>query len=284
VVYVVWDEERQAGVDATLLEVLLEQDLEVLVQVVEGRSGVESPPRPVLLSRLGIGQVGRGEVVEVLDEEVAILGGCLDGKSALARSLDADAGVGGEALLLAVLLVVLLKLLAVGRRDAVLGRDADVSVLGLALVDGTLGVGATRLHVHVGVVKGSVLDRVRVGQVVVQVGRGEGQTDLLVAKGAGQDHLLVAGLVFHLMSHELMWIRSCWRVSYLEGAVLEVLLDVRGQIVVFLHVLLHGDLALELCDKLIADCDTVSRILCAFSNSTCQLRSLVSVLRRGKQL
>jgi hypothetical protein len=42
--------------------------------------------------------------------------------------------------------------------------------------------------------------------------------------------------------------------TYLEGAVLKVFLDVGGQVVVLLHVLLHGDLALNLCDKLFIRC------------------------------
>jgi len=44
VVNVVGDEESQTGVDAALLKVLLKQDLQVLVQVVEGRASVERPP------------------------------------------------------------------------------------------------------------------------------------------------------------------------------------------------------------------------------------------------
>src|SRR5690242_15860698 len=99
VVDVVGDEKSKAGVDAALLEVLLEQDLEVLVKVVEGRAGVQRPPRPVLLGGLGVRKLGVGEVVQVLDDEVAVLSGGLDSERALARALNADAGMGGEALL-----------------------------------------------------------------------------------------------------------------------------------------------------------------------------------------
>jgi hypothetical protein len=42
-------------------------------------------------------------------------------------------------------------------------------------------------------------------------------------------------------------------VTYLKGAVLEVLPDVDREVVVLLHVLLRGDLALQLCDQLFAD-------------------------------
>jgi len=112
--------------------------------------------------------------------------------------------VGGEALLLAFLLEVVLELLAVGGRSIALGCDSDVSVCCLALADGTLGVCPTRLDVHVGVVVGGILAHFLIGNVVVQVRGGEGETDLLVAKGSGQDDFLVAGLVFDLVFCELI--------------------------------------------------------------------------------
>jgi hypothetical protein len=40
---------------------------------------------------------------------------------------------------------------------------------------------------------------------------------------------------------------------YLKGAVLEVLLDIRREVLVLLHALLHRDLALDLCDQLFID-------------------------------
>jgi hypothetical protein len=106
-----------------------------------------------------------------------------------------------EALLLAVILVVILELLTVGRSDAVLGSYANVSVLCPALVDGALGVGTARLYVHVGiVVHGMVLSKILFGLVVVEVGGGEGDSDLLVVERAGQDDFLVAGLVLNLVA------------------------------------------------------------------------------------
>jgi hypothetical protein len=48
---------------------------------------------------------------------------------------------------------------------------------------------------------------------------------------------------------------------YLEGTVLQVLLDVGGEVLVFLHVLLHGDLALELRDELLVDCAALAQFL-----------------------
>lgn len=254
VVNVVGDEEGEARVDAPLLEVLLEQDLQVLVEVVEGRAGVERPPRPVLLGGGGVGQVSGWEVVEVLDEEVAVLGRGFDGQRALAGPLDADAGASGEALLAGLVVVVVLEFLAVGGRNAVLGRHAHVAVGRLALIDGALGVGPTRLHVHVGVVKGAVLGHVLTGHVVVEVCGGESQANLLVVEGTRQDDFLVAGRVLQLEAVSgLAMVASVGGIACLERAVLEVFLDVGRQVVVLLHVLLHGDLALQLRDQLIAD-------------------------------
>ena len=200
VVNVVGDEESEASVDATLLKVLLKEDLEVLVEVVEGRACVQCPPCPVLLGGLGVSELGIGEVVEVLNQEVAILSGSFDGESTLAGALNADAGVSGEALLaLTLTLVVILELLAVGGCNAILRRNANVAVLGVALVDGTLGVGTARLDIHVGVViHGLVLESILGVDVVVQVGGREGNADLLVAKCAGEGDFLVAGLVLEL--------------------------------------------------------------------------------------
>ena len=61
----------------------------------------------------GVGEVSGREVVELFDEEVAILCRGLDGKSALAWPLNADAGVCREARLLLALKIV--ELLAVLR-------------------------------------------------------------------------------------------------------------------------------------------------------------------------
>lgn len=46
-------------------------------------------------------------------------------------------------------------------------------------------------------------------------------------------------------------------MSYLEGAALEVFLDVGGKILILLHVLLHADLTLELRNELLLDCDRI---------------------------
>jgi hypothetical protein len=48
---------------------------------------------------------------------------------------------------------------------------------------------------------------------------------------------------------------------YLEGTVLQILLDVCGEVFIFLHVLLHGDLALELCDELLVDCAALAKFV-----------------------
>jgi hypothetical protein len=51
--------------------------------------------------------------------------------------------------------------------------------------------------------------------------------------------------------------------AYLKRTILEVLLDISREILVLLHVLLHGDFALQLCDKLIADCQLL--VTCRFA-------------------
>ena len=131
------------------------------------------------------------------------MGSSLNGQGTLARTLNTDAGVGGEALLLAVVFVVILKLLAIGGSDAVFGCYTDVSILSLALVDGTLGVGASRLHIHVGfVIHGVVFGKLLARLVVVEVGGSEGDTDLLVVVLAGEDDFLVSGLVLQLFRRQ----------------------------------------------------------------------------------
>jgi hypothetical protein len=249
VVYVVRDEEGQARVDAALLEVLLEQDLEVLVEVAEGRARVQGAPLPVLLGSLGVGQVGLGEVVQVLDDKVTVLSGRLNGERTLARALNVDADAGGETLA-GVLVVLVVKLLAVSGGVAVVGH-ADVAILGMAVRGSTLGVGAARLEVHVGVVVGGLVLRELVGHVVVEVGRGEGDADLLVAKGAREDDLLGTCNILKL-GRLAMAARACEQAwTYLERAVLKVLLDVGRQVIALLQVGLHGHLALELGDQLL---------------------------------
>ena len=247
-VYVVRDEKGQAGVDATLLEVLLEQNLEVLVEVVEGRAGVQGASLPVLLGGFGVCKVGLGEVVKVLDDKVAVLGCRLNGECTLSSALNVNADAGREALVGLVELVV--KLLAVSGGVAVVGH-ADVAVLSTAVRGGALGVGTARLDVHVSVVVGGVVLGKLVRHVVVEVGRGEGNTDLLVAKGARQDDLLGACYILNL--GELVRIPwACGVVeTYLEGAVLKVFLDVGRQVLTLLQIGLHGHLALELGDKLL---------------------------------
>jgi hypothetical protein len=45
---------------------------------------------------------------------------------------------------------------------------------------------------------------------------------------------------------------------YLEGAVLKVLLDICREVLVFLHILFHGNFILKLCDKLLVYCNTLA--------------------------
>src|SRR4051812_2599639 len=98
---------------------------------------------------------------ELFNEEVAVLGGGLNGEGALARPLDTDVGAGGEALLLALLIVLVVQLLAVRWRNSVFRCNTNISIPCVALVDSALGVGTSGLSltnkvVNVVVVHGRV--------------------------------------------------------------------------------------------------------------------------------
>ena len=51
--------------------------------------------------------------------------------------------------MLHILIILVIKLFAVGRRNTILRCNADVTVPGVALVDGALGVGTARLTIDV---------------------------------------------------------------------------------------------------------------------------------------
>lgn len=198
---VIGDKKSHPSVDATLLKVLLEQNLEVLIQVVEWWASIQRLPCPALLRSLWVGQFGGWEVREVLNQEVAILSGSLNSKSALAGTFDADICARGEALLLALVVVLILQLLTVSGSNAVFGRNTHISVLCPALVDGALGVGSTRLCVNelvdIIVIYSAILHFL-IGHAVIEVSGREGNADLLVAESSGQDNFLVAWLVLNL--------------------------------------------------------------------------------------
>lgn len=199
VVNVVGNEQSHAGVDAAILDVLLEEDLEVLIQLVEVRTGIQCLPRPALLRSLRFGKVGVRKVSDILDDDITILHSGLDRESALARTLDADVGTGGEALS-GLFIVLVVEILAVGGCNAVLRRNAEVPIGLVALVDGALGAGTTRLgrSDFVDVIIHGVVLIIVFYDILIQIRDGECDADLLLAVGAGKDDLLLTGFVFEL--------------------------------------------------------------------------------------
>lgn len=93
------DEHGELGVDAAVVEVRLEQGLQVLVELGEGRAGVQLLGGHGLVGDLGFGQVGGGQVRDGVDGEVAAVGHEVDAQSAgvlLAGARDEHVHVGGE--------------------------------------------------------------------------------------------------------------------------------------------------------------------------------------------
>lgn len=92
-------EHGELGVDAAVVEVRLEQGLQVLVELGEGRAGVQLLGGHGLVGDLGFGQVGGGQVRDGVDGEVAAVGNEVDAQSAgvlLAGARDEHVHVGGE--------------------------------------------------------------------------------------------------------------------------------------------------------------------------------------------
>ena len=117
--------------DAALLEEPLHQDLEVLVERAEGGAGVDVC---ALLGVLGLVEAGDGGVLveeDVLDEDLAVLGGGVDaqGTLGLAGLLDDDGQVDGGGGLLVDVFVNVLLLLSGGGVGA--GTTLGLLVVGL---------------------------------------------------------------------------------------------------------------------------------------------------------
>jgi hypothetical protein len=96
---VLGDEDGEIGVDAPLVEVGLEESLQVLVELREGRAGVHLLGGQRLVGDLGLGEVGGGQVSDGLDLECAAVGNEVDAKGArvlLAGSRDQNVDVGRE--------------------------------------------------------------------------------------------------------------------------------------------------------------------------------------------
>lgn len=108
------------GVDAALLKVALKVGLQILVQVLERRTGVKTLPSPVLLSGDSVGQVGLGEEGDFLNLEQAVLGKGLNKEGTVSGLLDGDIYARREARFQVLLLTV-------GRGDTVLRVLSKVS-------------------------------------------------------------------------------------------------------------------------------------------------------------
>jgi hypothetical protein len=93
------DEHGEVGVNASLVEVVLEESLQVLVELGEGRAGVHLLGGEGLVGNLGLGEVGGGQVSDGLDLEGTAVGHKVDTECAgvlLAGARDQDVDVGGE--------------------------------------------------------------------------------------------------------------------------------------------------------------------------------------------
>ena len=119
---VVGDKDGEGLGDTTLLEEALHKDLEVVVEAAKGRAGVDVSALLGGLRGLDLCDLCIGVVEEVLDDNVAVLGGGVDveGALGLAGLLNNDRQVdGGGGLLVKVLLELLVNLLlAAGGRGA----------------------------------------------------------------------------------------------------------------------------------------------------------------------
>lgn len=163
-VNVVGDEDGQGLVDAALVQVALEQHLEILVEVSVGRPHVQVLTLVGGVGRLGIGVGGVGVVVDVVDDDHAVLGDRLDGERAPVLLLDDDVDAGGEGVRFAFDV------------QGVLGFEvlAVAGVVDVFFVD-----------------HGVVLEFVAVGVVGVEVGDGEGDADSEGGAGVSVEFFLL---------------------------------------------------------------------------------------------
>jgi hypothetical protein len=93
------NEDGEIGVNASLVEVVLKESLQVLIELREGRAGVHLLGGEGLVGDLSLGEVGGGQVGDGLDLEGAAVGHKVDAECAgvlLAGARDQDVDVGGE--------------------------------------------------------------------------------------------------------------------------------------------------------------------------------------------
>lgn len=91
-VHVVGNKDSEGLSNATLLEEALHENLEVVVETAEWRSGVDISTLLGGIGALNLGDRGVGVIEEVLDNNVSFLGAGIDveGSRGLARLLDND--------------------------------------------------------------------------------------------------------------------------------------------------------------------------------------------------
>lgn len=131
-VHIVGHEDGQGLGDASLLEESLHQDLEILVEAAEGRAGVDVGALLGGLGVLDLSDLGVIVVEEVLDDDIAVLGGGVDvqGARALAGLLNHDGQVdGGSSLLVHLLKIIFHLLLGLGGAGTATGLDVGLLVV-----------------------------------------------------------------------------------------------------------------------------------------------------------
>lgn len=90
------NEHGQLGINAPLVQVVLQQRLQLFVELRELRAGVELLARGRRVGDLGFGDVGAGQVGDGLDAEFAAVGHEVDAQGAFVGARDEDVDVGGE--------------------------------------------------------------------------------------------------------------------------------------------------------------------------------------------
>lgn len=215
-VKVVGNKEGKGLVDATVLEVALHEDLEILVKGTKWRARVDSLGSVLGLGAVTVGELGVVVVEHVVDNNGAVLGNSVDVEGTLAGLLNDNVETDGSAAVLTHVLLVLGTLLVTESRVLVEHARLVVLEVGDGKGDGDPGV-----------------------HLSAQGSRSKscwGFNLLLVAKGALQDNVLLAG-----------------GIDKLKGAVLKEILDGGGNGLVGGNVLLIANLGGELLGELRVD-------------------------------
>lgn len=87
---VIWDEDGQSSVDSSLIQISLQKHLQILIKVAKWRADIQVLSLVDLLCSLGIGVRWISVVIDVVDNNHAILNNTLNRKSTFAGLLDND--------------------------------------------------------------------------------------------------------------------------------------------------------------------------------------------------